>query len=93
MNQPVVGDHLCCARCRVVLQPGAGNFYRVTIEAVADPTFSPHDPEADLRREIERTLAHLEGVSEQEALDQVCRQRVLHLCGPCYRVWIENPTG
>jgi hypothetical protein len=33
------------------------------------------------------------GVSEQEALDQVYRRLVLYLCGPCYRVWIEDPTG
>ena len=43
--------------------------------------------------EIERLLARLEGVSEQEALDQVYRRRTLHLCGPCFRRWIENPTG
>jgi hypothetical protein len=68
----------------------------VSIEAVADPTppaFPVEDLEADVRHEIERLLARVEGVSGQEALDQVYRRRVLHLCGPCFRRWIENPTG
>ena len=85
-----------CARCGAALRPGSGDFYRVTIEAVADPTpptFSEEDLAADVRQEIERVLARLEGVSEQEALGQVYRRRTLHLCAPCYRGWIENPTG
>jgi hypothetical protein len=93
MGPEAAPDHLCCARCKLVLRPGAGNFYRVTIEAVADPTFSAQGPQADVRHEIEQVLAQLEGMSEQEALDQVCCRRVLHLCGRCYRHWIENPTG
>jgi hypothetical protein len=91
-----VESPLLCARCAAELQPGAGNFYRVTIEAVADPT-PPDVTAADLardhRREIERLIARMAGVSQQEALDQVCRRLILYLCGPCYRVWIEDPTG
>jgi hypothetical protein len=80
----------------VDLQPGAGNFYRVTIEAVADPappTATAEDLEGDLRRQIERTLAQLEDVSAQEAMDQVYRRLILFLCGDCFRRWIEDPTG
>ena len=36
-DRPDVPDRLLCARCAAELRPGAGNFYRVTIEAVADP--------------------------------------------------------
>ena len=25
--------------------------------------------------------------------DQVYRSLTFYLCGPCYREWIENPTG
>jgi hypothetical protein len=92
-DEETVPDLFSCARCGVALRPGAGNFYRVTIEAVADPTFSAQEAGTDLRQEIERVLALLEGVSEREALDQVCRRLVLYLCGPCYRGWIEKPTG
>jgi hypothetical protein len=77
------------------LTPGSGNFYRVTIEAVADPTppaIADEDLARDHRAEIERLLAQLEGLSEEEALAQVCRRLTLHLCGPCYRQWIEDPT-
>ena len=87
---------LTCARCAAALHPGSGNFYRVSIEAVADPmppAFTAADLAADVRQEIERLLARLEGVSEQEALDQVYRRRTLHLCGHCFCGWIENPTG
>jgi hypothetical protein len=85
-----------CDRCTTELHPGSGDFYRVTIEAVADPT--PPDVPAeesagDLRRKIEDLLAQTEGLSAQEALDQVYRRLTLYLCGPCYRQWIENPTG
>ena len=32
-------------------------------------------------------------MSERELLDQVHRRLVLHLCGPCYGQWIEDPVG
>ncbi len=85
-----------CARCAAELHPGRGDFFRVTIEAVADPSppeFTADDMARDHRREIERLLRQLEGVSGQEAMDQVRRRLTLHLCGPCYRVWVEDPTG
>lgn len=85
-----------CKRCGAGLTPGAGDFYLVAVEAVADPTpptFSAQDLEADVRPQIERLLARLEGVSEQEALDQVYRRLAFCLCGPCFRRWIDNPTG
>jgi hypothetical protein len=84
-----------CARCSTPLRPGSGDCYRVTIEAVADPAppvLEAADPET-VRAEIERLLAGLKGVSEREALDQVYRRLVLHLCVPCYRRWIEDPVG
>src|SRR5262249_39791954 len=87
---------LICARCGAELQPGAGNFYRVTIEAVADPTppiISAEEQAADPHEQLEQLLAAMEGVSAQEALDQVYRRLTLHLCVRCYRRWIENPVG
>src|SRR5207248_4186208 len=94
-NMAAAGPHVC-KRCGVGLTPGAGDFYLVAVEAVADPTppiCSADDEAADVRRQIERLLAQLEGVSEQEALDQVYRRLAFFLCGPCFRLWIENPTG
>jgi hypothetical protein len=89
-------EPLSCARCAVELWPGRGNFYRVSIEAVADPTpptFSAEDLALDVRGQIQRLLAQLASVSEQEALEQVYQRRTLHLCVPCFRCWIEDPTG
>jgi hypothetical protein len=85
-----------CARCGTALRPGSGNYYQVTIEAIADPTppqFSPEDLAGDLRQKIERLLAQLDGVSELEAMDQVYLRRRLFLCVPCFRRWIEDPVA
>ena len=78
------------------LQPGSGNFFQITIEAVADPTpptFTAEDLATDVRPQIEQLLAQLADLSEREALDQVYRRLILYLCGGCYREWIEDPTG
>ena len=88
-------SELWCARCGAELKPGRGNFYVVRIEAVADPwppEFSAEDLEHDPRLEIERLIDQLRELSEQELLDQVYRRLILHLCGPCYRQWIEDPV-
>ena len=86
---------LFCARCSVQLHPGQGNFFQVTIDAVADPSppvcDAPESP-AELRRQIEETLAKLSRLSAREAMDQVHRRLVLHLCDRCFHAWIEHPT-
>jgi hypothetical protein len=47
----------------------------------------------DLTREWRELVAELKDVSPQEALDQVHRRVIIHLCSACYREWIENPAG
>ena len=87
---------LFCDRCMTELTPGAGNFYRVVIEAVADPAppvISAKDMEADISKQIKDLLERLQGLSAQEAMDQVYRRLTIYLCTPCYREWIEHPTG
>ena len=89
-------DCLFCSRCGIELIAGSGNFYLVHIQAMADPTppsFSEDDLQHDPRKEIQRLLELMRDLSEQEAMDQVYRQLVLYLCGPCYRQWIEDPVG
>jgi hypothetical protein len=87
---------LFCDRCSKILEAGRGNFYVVRIEGIADP--SPPILEAEVSRgqvtrEIDRLLRRISKMTEQELNDQVFRRVILHLCGPCYRVWVENPTG
>jgi hypothetical protein len=87
---------LFCARCRAELRPGAGNFYHVIIQAVADPAppeVSAEDLSGDLRGQIEALIAGMHDLSAQEAMDQVHRRFVLQLCARCYPSWIENPAG
>ena len=85
-----------CGRCSKQLTPGRGDHYVVKIEAVADPTppsFLPEDLQRDHGQEIQHLLDQMQDLSQQEALDQVYRRLILHLCTPCFRQWIENPTG
>jgi hypothetical protein len=95
----MAGGHeidLVCHRCGADLTPGEGNFYVVRIEAFADPTpptITDADLTADIDEEIQRAIDELRGLSETEIMDQVYRKMTLHLCGRCYRQWIEDPTG
>ena len=77
------------------LTPGEGDFYVVRIEAFADPTgpnITDADLDADIEAAIEKTLEELRGLSEVELMDQVYRRLTIHLCGRCYRQWIEDPA-
>jgi DNA-directed RNA polymerase subunit RPC12/RpoP len=85
-----------CDRCGALLRPGTGDHFRVSIEAVADPSppvVCAQEEPRDLRRRIERLLAEMKDLSPQEAMDQVYRRVTLYLCLKCYRPWIENPAG
>ena len=90
-----MGAPLFCHRCGAALTPGRGDFYVVRIEALADP--SPPDlsdfEHLDRKAELDRIAHEAEGTPEQELMDQVYRRLTIHLCGRCYRVWIENPAG
>jgi hypothetical protein len=87
---------LFCHRCGAQLAPGRGDFYLVRVEAIADPTgpsFYEEDELCDPGEEIDRLIEQMAEMSERELMEQVCRRLTLHLCGPCYREWIENPAG
>ena len=88
---------LFCHRCGAILTPGRGDFYLVRIDAVADPS-GPNIPAEELEgldpaEEIDRLIEQMRGLSEQELMDMVYRRMTIHLCGPCYRKWIDNPAG
>jgi hypothetical protein len=90
------GLPLCCDRCSALLTPGEGSFYVVRIEAFADPSppnFTVDDLLRDPKARLQELLDQMRDLSPQEAMDQVYRRLTLYLCGPCYRQWIENPTG
>ena len=87
---------LFCARCSAELHPGSGEFFQITIEAVADPSppvLSGEESPRELRAKIGQLLDGLGQLSEREAMDQVHRRLVIHLCPRCYADWIENPGG
>jgi hypothetical protein len=87
---------LFCSRCLKSLTPGRAEFYVVRIEAVADPSppeISPSDLTRDYKADWRAIVAALADTSPQEALDQVYRRVVIHLCNACYAEWIENPAG
>ncbi len=87
---------LFCARCSLELRPGSGDFFQVTIAAVADPSppvLMDEESSSTLRARINQLMDGLGHLSEREAMDQVYRRLVIHLCNPCYRDWIENPAS
>ena len=91
-------SHLFCHRCGAHLKPGQGDFYVVRIEAFADPTpeaisLSEANGQSDPGEEIDRLIEVMRDMSERELMDQVYRRMTLHLCGACYRDWIERPAG
>jgi len=89
-------ETLLCTRCLKTLEAGRGEFYVVSIEAVADPTPPAIDSQElnrNYRADWRAIVAALHETSPQEAMDQVYRRLVIHLCNACYREWIENPAG
>jgi hypothetical protein len=85
-----------CSRCLATLEPGRGGYFVVSIEAVADPSppvITDEELERDHRREWRRIVEALQHISPQEALDQVYRRVVIHLCNECFADWIEHPAG
>jgi hypothetical protein len=92
----VSNSPLFCNRCGAKLEAGKGEFYIVRIEAIADPTppsITAEDLQRDIAAEIERLLASMRDLTEQEAMDQVYRKMTLYLCTACYQRWIEHPVG
>lgn len=86
---------LLCHSCGAPLHPGRGDLYVVRIDAFADPSspvITEEDLKRDLRAEIDRLVESLDQLSAQEAMDQVHRRLIIHLCVPCYRRWIEDPV-
>ena len=89
--------HLLCHRCGADLTPGRGDFYVVRIEAFADPTPPTLTAEElaaiDPGEEIDRIIEETRDMSERDLMDGVWRRLTIHLCGRCYRQWIEDPAG
>lgn len=85
-----------CQKCGALLTSGKGDFYVVHLEAYAEnspPVITIEDLAKDHAQEMERLAEQLKDASEQEMMDTVHRQMTFFLCAPCYRQWIENPTG
>jgi hypothetical protein len=87
---------LICARCQATLKPGSGEFWEVRIDAVLDP-WPPEFTADDLRRDVRpawaETLRQLDGLSPAEAMDQIHRHTILHLCQRCFLRWYEDPVA
>lgn len=81
-----------CHRCSAPLTRGDGSCWIVRIEAFADPEVIITEQPEETAVEIERLIAAAADRSEAELMDDVHRRLTITLCGPCYRVWIENPV-
>lgn len=89
--------NLLCHRCGVELEPGQSDFYVVRIESFADPSPPVITEEelkhTDFEQQMREIVDSMKDRSQQELKDDVFRRVTIHLCGRCYRKWIENPTG
>lgn len=89
-------DGLTCDRCGRGLLLDAPVRYEVRIEikAAYDPLeITDEDLERDLEAEMKKILIELEGVSAEEAQDQVYRKLAFDLCATCRRPYMKNPLG
>ncbi len=89
-------DLILCVRCLATLRPGAGNFWVVHIDAVADPTppaFTEQEVCRDVQSQWAQLVQEMRDISPREAMDQVHRHVVVHLCNRCFARWIEDPAN
>jgi hypothetical protein len=95
-SDPARESTIFCNRCLRLLQPGAGDFYEVSILSIRDPSpplITAEDLERDPTQTWRELLNELANTSPREALDQVYRQVTVHLCDACHASWIEDPAG
>ena len=87
-------NHQTCDLCGQELLDESEVRYEVRIEVKAayDPLeITEEDLEQDLRAEIAKVLRQLEGISEEEAQNEVYRQFEFDLCAACQRKYVRRP--
>jgi hypothetical protein len=87
-------NHVTCDLCGRGLV-GAGEVryeVRLEVRAAYDPLdLGQEEPGKDYRAEIARVLRRLEGLSEEQAQDQVYRAFDFDLCSSCQRRYVRDP--
>ncbi len=89
-------DGLVCDRCGsgLLLDSPVRYEVRIEVKAAYDPMeITEEDLRKDYRAEMERVLRQLEGISAEEAQDQVYRELRFDLCAACRRPFLMNPLG
>ena len=89
-------NHETCDLCGQALLAKSEVRYEVRIEVKAayDPLEVTEDDLAqDLRAEIARIIRQLEGISEEEAQNEVYRQFEFDLCAACQKRYVKEPLS
>jgi DNA repair exonuclease SbcCD ATPase subunit len=87
-------NHQTCDLCGQELRAKSEVRYEVRIEVKAayDPLeITEQDLAQDLRAEIAKVLRQLEGLSEEDARNEVYRQFDFDLCVACQRRYVRGP--
>ena len=87
-------NHQTCDLCGQELLGECEVRYEVRIEVKAayDPLeITEADLGKDLRAEIAKVIRQLEGISEQDAQNEVYRQFEFDLCAACQRKYVREP--
>lgn len=89
-------DHQICDICGQELLAKSEARYEVRIEVKAAYDrleITEEDLGRDVRGEIARVLRQLEGISEEEAQNEVYRQFQFDLCVACQRRYVKEPLA
>src|SRR5688572_10541892 len=89
-------DHVTCDLCGRLLLTESDARYEVTIDvkgAYDTMEVSQTDLNRNFREEIAKILRRLEGLSAEEALNQVCRRFEFDLCSSCQVRYTQKPLG
>jgi hypothetical protein len=89
-------NHQTCDLCGQELLAKSEVRYEVRIEVKAayDPLeITEEDLAKDMRAEIAKVIRQLEGISEEEAQNEVYRQFEFDLCAACQRKYVKRPLA
>jgi hypothetical protein len=84
---------LYCDGCGKEVHGGRGDYYAVSIVAVADPmppVITDEEREADVSREIRRLIERLKGRKAEDLANEVVEEVSLRFCLVCFADWMDK---
>lgn len=89
-----MADGISCDRCgkALLIDEEVRYLVRIEVKAAYDPLeLVREDLERDLRAEMEALVERMQGMSREEAENQIYREFRFDLCPPCQREYVRRP--